>query len=159
MVPVWPGHERRHVSPMSTDVIQHRITIESGGRGFYDISRQVSDVVANSDIHCGTAHLFCQHTSAGLILCENSDPDVRTDLETFMSGLVSDGDPKFVHQSEGPDDMPAHIRSILSGNEMTISVTNGTLALGTWQGIYVWEHRAAPHRRSIVVTVTGSTRA
>jgi secondary thiamine-phosphate synthase enzyme len=87
------------------------------------------------------------------MLCENADPDVRHDLETFMGGLVPDGDPRFVHTAEGPDDMPAHVRSVLTQSDLTIPVVAGRLGLGTWQGIYVWEHRTSPHSRRIIVTV------
>ena len=89
------------------------------------------------------------------MLCENADPAVRADLETFMARLAPDGDPMFTHTAEGPDDMPAHVRSVLTSNDLSIPVRNGRCALGTWQGIYLWEHRTAPHRRSIAVTVHG----
>ncbi len=100
-------------------------------------------------------HIFIHHTSASLVLCENADPAVRTDLESFMAKLIPDGDPMFDHTMEGPDDMPAHIRSILSKMDLTIPVNNGRSALGTWQGIYLWEHRVRAHNRLVTVTVMG----
>src|SRR5690606_3027989 len=96
-----------------------------------------------------------QHTSASLMLCENADPDVRADLERFMSRLAPDGDPLFRHRTEGPDDMPAHVRTVLTHSSLTIPVQDGRMVLGTWQGIYLWEHRAAPHRRRVTVTLYG----
>jgi secondary thiamine-phosphate synthase enzyme len=101
--------------------------------------------------------VFIHHTSASLILCENADPAVRSDLETFMSRTVPDGDPMFRHDQEGPDDMPAHVRSILTDSSLMIPVTGARLGLGTWQGVYVYEHRHAPHRRTVTLTVQGET--
>ena len=129
--------------------------IETSGRGTYDITRQVQDIVDEAGITTGLCHLFIRHTSASLILCENADPDVRRDLETFMLRIVPDGAPDFLHVSEGPDDMPAHVRSVLTQSDLNIPVRNGRCALGTWQGIYLWEHRHAPHRRTVIVTVSG----
>jgi len=125
------------------------------GRGTYDISREVMQIVARSGITTGLCHVFIHHTSASLVLCENADPSVRSDLEQFMSKLVPDGDPMFDHTMEGPDDMPAHIRSILSKMDLTVPVSNGRCGLGTWQGIYLWEHRTHPQNRQVTVTVTG----
>jgi secondary thiamine-phosphate synthase enzyme len=129
--------------------------IETSGRGTYDITRQVQDIVDEAGITTGLCHLFIRHTSASLILCENADPDVRRDLETFMLRIVPDGAPDFLHVSEGPDDMPAHVRSVLTQSDLNIPVRSGRCALGTWQGIYLWEHRHAPHRRTVIVTVSG----
>ena len=129
--------------------------IETRGRGTYDITRQVQGSVRESGIATGLCHLFIRHTSASLILCENADPDVRRDLETFMLRVVPDGDPEYLHTAEGPDDMPAHVRSILTQTDLNIPVRSGSCALGTWQGIYLWEHRHAPHRRTVIVTVNG----
>jgi len=138
---------------------QEEITVRTAGRGTYDITREVRAVVdaarpdtAGGSVN-GLCHLFLQHTSASLILCENADPDVRRDLETFMADIVPDGYARFVHTMEGPDDMPAHVRSILTNAELTIPVRDARLALGTWQGIYVWEHRHASHTRKVVVSV------
>jgi secondary thiamine-phosphate synthase enzyme len=97
--------------------------------------------------------VFVHHTSASLILCENADPTVRHDLETFLVRLVPDGAPMFEHQDEGPDDMPAHVRSILTNMDLTLPVTDGRCALGTWQGVYLYEHRTQPHNRRVTVTV------
>ena len=125
------------------------------GRGTYDITAQVRDVVRNAGVQTGMCHLFLQHTSASLILCENADPTVRSDLERFLARLVPDGDPIYDHSLEGPDDMPAHVRAILTKVEMTLPVSQGRCALGTWQGIYVYEHRHHAHTRRIIVTVRG----
>ena len=132
---------------------QDILSVNTRGRGTYEISRQVRDVVEASAIEVGLCHIFVQHTSASLILCENADPSVRSDLEGFLARLVKDGDPAFRHDAEGPDDMPAHIRSILTNMDLTIPITNGKCALGTWQGIYLYEHRTHPHQRRVTVTV------
>jgi secondary thiamine-phosphate synthase enzyme len=100
-------------------------------------------------------HVFCRHTSASLLIQENADPDVQRDLVAFFSRLVPDGDPLFIHRAEGPDDMPAHVKTALTQTTLTIPIANGQMALGTWQGIYLFEHRARPHSRSIVVHVVG----
>jgi secondary thiamine-phosphate synthase enzyme len=125
------------------------------GRGTYDITPQVRDVVRNAGVQTGLCHLFLQHTSASLILCENADPTVRSDLERFLARLVPDGDPIYDHSLEGPDDMPAHVRAILTKVEMTLPVSQGRCALGTWQGIYLYEHRRHAHTRRVIVTVRG----
>jgi len=134
---------------------QESITVQTRGRGTYDITAAVRDIVGASGVATGLCHVFIRHTSASLMLCENADPDVMRDMETFMARLVPDGDPAFVHTMEGPDDMPAHVRSVLTQSELSIPVSGGRCALGTWQGIYVWEHRHASHARSVVVTVHG----
>ncbi|TDJ28381.1 MAG: YjbQ family protein [Gammaproteobacteria bacterium] len=136
-------------------MFQEELVIETRGRGSVEITAQVAAAVDASDIDDGLCHLFIRHTSASLMVNENADPAVLTDLETFMSDLVPDGDPRFRHTAEGPDDMPAHIRSILTQTDLSIPVRSGRLALGTWQGIYLWEHRSAPHRRSVLVSVQG----
>jgi secondary thiamine-phosphate synthase enzyme len=136
-------------------VIQQQLNIDTRGRNTYDITRQVEEIIAGSGIRTGLCQLFIRHTSASLILCENADPTVRTDLEGFMSRLVPDGDRHFDHTLEGPDDMAAHIRSILTHMDLGFPVTGGRPALGTWQGIYLWEHRTHPHRRVVTVTVYG----
>jgi secondary thiamine-phosphate synthase enzyme len=120
-----------------------------------EITAEVAHAVAQSGFGKGLCALFLQHTSASLILCENADPDVRRDLETILGRLAPDGDPAYRHDSEGADDMAAHARSMLTSNSITIPVTDGQLMLGTWQGLYLWEHRLAPHARSLVVTVMG----
>ena len=136
-------------------IFQQQLVIDTPGRGTTDLTRQVQDLVATSGLHTGTCQVFVQHTSASLMLCENADPDVRRDLESFMARLVPDGDPQFRHQDEGPDDMPAHVRSVLTASSLDLPVVRGACALGTWQGIYLWEHRTGAHRRRIWVTVNG----
>lgn len=137
-------------------VHQQTIEVPNRGRGTYDMTEDVSRIVAKSGVVTGLCHVFAQHTSASLILCENADPTVRRDLEAWMSRAVPDGDRLFQHQNEGPDDMPAHVRTVLTKPELTIPVGQRGLLLGTWQGIYLWEHRTAGHRRSVLVTVYGS---
>lgn len=132
---------------------QTEILVQTRGRGSYEISDRVAAAVADAGVSTGLCHVFIAHTSASLMLCENADPDVRRDLETFMADLVPDGDPRFVHTAEGPDDMPSHVRSVLTHSDLNIPVRDGRLALGTWQGVYVWEHRHDGHRRRVIVTV------
>jgi secondary thiamine-phosphate synthase enzyme len=138
-------------------VVQETINLQTQGRETYDITRPVTDLVNRSGIRSGICQLFIQHTSASLILCENADPDVRSDLEHYMARLVPDGDPIFDHTLEGPDDMPAHIRAILTHVDLSLPISNGRIALGTWQGIYLWEHRTHSHRRQIMVTLYGES--
>jgi secondary thiamine-phosphate synthase enzyme len=129
--------------------------IATHGRGTYDITRDVAKVVGASSARTGLATVFIHHTSASLIICENADPDVRRDLEAFAARLVPDGDKLFVHDAEGPDDMPAHVRTVLTQTSIGIPIVDGKLALGTWQGLYLWEHRTAPHTRKLTVMVIG----
>ena len=129
------------------------LEVDTPGRGFHEISRQLQTSVSNSAVTNGLCHVFLRHTSASLLITENADSDVRRDLEQFMSELAPDGDPAYRHSLEGPDDMPAHIRSVLTCSEVTIPVRQGRLGLGTWQGVYLWEHRMRPHRRRIEVTI------
>lgn len=136
-------------------IFQKQFSLQTKGRGTIDITREVDSLVRSSDISTGLCHLFIYHTSASLMLCENADPAVRSDLERFFSRLVPDGDSLFVHIDEGMDDMPAHIRSILTKMDLTMPVSNGRLDLGTWQGIYLWEHRHRGHQRKLAVTVMG----
>lgn len=136
-------------------ISQIELRIATRGRGTYDLTPQVQAAVADSGVAIGMCHIFIRHTSASLILCENADPAVMRDLETFMLRLAPDGDPMFTHTAEGPDDMPAHIRSVLTQPDLNIPVRDGRCDLGTWQGIYVWEHRQAAHRRNITVTIQG----
>ncbi|MCH9692984.1 MAG: secondary thiamine-phosphate synthase enzyme YjbQ [Gammaproteobacteria bacterium] len=136
-------------------IAREQVTVSTSGRGTYDLGHEVRRIVAASGISTGTCHVFIRHTSASLMLCENADPDVMRDLETFMSRQVPDGDPDYLHTAEGPDDMPAHVRSVLTQSDLNLPVVDGSCALGTWQGIYLWEHRHAPHSRHIIVTVTG----
>jgi len=132
---------------------QQILRFETKGRGSRDITREVAGVVAASGIECGLVHVFVQHTSCSLTITENADPDVRRDLETILTRLAPDGDPAYRHDDEGPDDMSAHVRTVLTDSGVTIPIGGGRMLLGTWQGIYLWEHRTAPHRRKVVVTV------
>ena len=134
---------------------QDTIVLETGGRGLTMITPEVAQVVADADLKVGIANIFVHHTSASLIIQENADPDVRRDLDAFFARLVPDGDPLYLHTDEGPDDMSAHVRSVLTATTLSIPVSNGQLALGTWQGIYLWEHRTSPHKRRVTITVNG----
>ena len=136
-------------------MFRQKLTIETRGRGTHEITRPVQQVVDRSGVSEGLCHIFIHHTSASLIVCENADPTVRGDLERFAAGLVPDGDPSFRHDSEGPDDMPAHIRSALTQTHLSIPVEGARLLLGTWQGVYLFEHRRAPHRREIALHLLG----
>jgi secondary thiamine-phosphate synthase enzyme len=115
----------------------------------------VQRAVAASHLACGIAHVFVQHTSCSLVVTENADPDVRRDLETVLARVARDGDPAYRHDTEGPDDMAAHARTVLTGESLTLPVGDGRLRLGTWQGLFLWEHRTQPQHRTIVVTVLG----
>jgi secondary thiamine-phosphate synthase enzyme len=136
-------------------VHQETFVVPTRGRGTYEITEAVQGVVAGAGVRTGLCHVFVHHTSASLMLCENADPTVRRDLETFMARLAPDGDPMFAHDDEGPDDMPAHVRTVLTQSGLTLPVAEGGLALGTWQGVYLWEHRHAGYRRQVTVTVHG----
>lgn len=133
-------------------VIQYPLTISTSGRGFVNITKYIDELVEKAQIMTGICHLFLHHTSASLILCENADPCVQADLEAFMQRVAPDGDPKYQHTTEGPDDMPAHIRTILTQSFLLLPITKYQLALGTWQGIYLWEHRLAHFDRRLTVT-------
>ncbi len=134
---------------------QSSFEVRTCGRGTYEITGEVQQAVSASGVRQGLCHVFIHHTSASLMLCENADPSVRRDLEAFMSRLAPDGDSLFTHTAEGPDDMPAHVRSVLTQTGLDLPVNNGRCTLGTWQGIYVWEHRRAPHTRRLTLTVHG----
>ncbi len=136
-------------------MLQRQFEVQTRGRGSYAITGQVCSAVTEAGIDTGLCHVFVHHTSASLMLSENADPQVLRDLETFMAQLVPDGDPMFGHDDEGPDDMPAHVRAVLTQSGLTVPVNNGRCALGTWQGLFLWEHRTAGHRRRITVTVFG----
>ena len=131
------------------------VTVATKGRGTYDITDEVTRIVGKSRATTGLATIWVHHTSASLIVCENADPSVRRDLEAFVARLVPDGDRLFTHTAEGDDDMPAHVRSVLTQTSIGIPIAGGALVLGTWQGLYLWEHRTSPHRRRITVTVIG----
>jgi secondary thiamine-phosphate synthase enzyme len=131
------------------------LTLETRGRGTLEITQQVQDAVAASGITEGLCTVFIHHTSASLIVNENADHDVQRDLDAFLSRLVPDGDSLYVHTMEGSDDMPAHVRTALTQTSVSIPVTGGRCALGTWQGVFLWEHRRRGHRRQVTVTVVG----
>ena len=137
--------------------MHHQATLQfsTPGRGSRDITPAVAEVVAQSRVRTGIAHVFAQHTSCAVVITENADPDVRRDLDTVMARLAPDGDPAWRHDTEGPDDMAAHARSVLSGGSVSIPVGGGRLLLGTWQGLFLWEHRTGPQQRRVVVTVLG----
>jgi secondary thiamine-phosphate synthase enzyme len=133
----------------------HDLEVATRGRGFYEFTDQVASLVSSSGFKTGLATIHLQHTSASLLIQENADPDVRRDFESFFERLAPDGDPLFIHTSEGDDDMPAHIRTALTAVNLAIPIARGALALGTWQGIYIWEHRKSPHRRRLVIHLLG----
>jgi secondary thiamine-phosphate synthase enzyme len=132
-----------------------RIRIETPGEGLHEITGQVAAAVAESGVEEGLCTLFIRHTSASLTIQENADPSARRDLERWLARLVREDDPLYTHTSEGPDDMPSHIRAALTATSLGIPVIDGKLGLGTWQGIFVWEHRRRPHRREVLVHVQG----
>ena len=134
---------------------QHELVIQTRDRAFYEFTGQLEALVRQSGLRTGLATMHLRHTSASLLIQENADPDVRRDFEKFFARLVPDGDPMFVHTAEGADDMPAHIRTALTSVSLSIPVHAGALALGTWQGIYLWEHRTIPHRRHVVAHFLG----
>jgi secondary thiamine-phosphate synthase enzyme len=134
---------------------QSQLEIPTRGRGTVEITDQLQAAVREAGVRTGLAQVFIHHTSASLIISENADPAVHRDLERILARLAPDGDPVFEHDAEGPDDMPAHVRAMLTNVNLSIPVTEGRLALGTWQGVYVYEHRTAPHRRRLTVTVFG----
>ncbi len=133
----------------------HEIRLATRGRGLYEFTPQVTAWVAKQNFQTGLVTLHLRHTSASLLIQENADPDVRIDLESFFARLVPDGDSIFIHTAEGKDDMPAHIRTALTTVNLAIPLAHGRLVLGTWQGIYLWEHRHAPHSRSIALHCIG----
>jgi secondary thiamine-phosphate synthase enzyme len=134
--------------------VRSSFTVDTRGRGLVDITARVNDAVQKSGVADGLCTVFVHHTSASLLVQENADPTVRRDLDAFFARLVVDGDPIFEHTDEGPDDMSAHVRSALTAVSIGIPVARGALDLGTWQALYVWEHRTSPHARRISVVVT-----
>jgi secondary thiamine-phosphate synthase enzyme len=134
----------------------HHLTVPTRGRGLYEITEQIAARVQAARFQTGLATLQLLHTSASLLIQENADPEVRRDLERFFSRLVPDGDALFRHRAEGADDMPAHVRTALTSVNLSLPVVSGSLALGTWQGIYVWEHRTVPHTRHLVLHLLGA---
>jgi secondary thiamine-phosphate synthase enzyme len=133
---------------------QHTIAVETRGKGLIDITREVSRWLAGQGIGTGLLTLYCRHTSASLLIQENADPDVQKDLKNFFEDIAPESR-NYIHDTEGPDDMPAHIRTALTHTSLSIPVTKGALVLGTWQGIYLFEHRSSPHRREIVLHLVG----
>ncbi|MGB5164145.1 MAG: secondary thiamine-phosphate synthase enzyme YjbQ [Woeseiaceae bacterium] len=136
-------------------IAQFEIPLATRGRGNYELTGEIQQAVRDSGIATGFCNVFIRHTSASLMISENADPDVLRDMETFMSRLVPDGDPDFVHTAEGPDDMSAHVRSVLTQTTLTIPIRDGQCALGTWQGVFLWEHRARGHSRKVLLTLQG----
>lgn len=135
-------------------ISQRHISIKTQGRGLHEITDFVTQKLQNCQIEKGLAHIFIQHTSASLVITENADSTVLQDLETIMTRLAPDADPEYLHNYEGDDDMAAHVRSVITSSDLTIPIVNSHLALGTWQGIYLWEHRYRPHQRNVVLTFT-----
>jgi secondary thiamine-phosphate synthase enzyme len=135
--------------------LQTAMTIRTSGQGTHEITEAVAREVQRSGIRSGVVNVFCQHTSCSLVIMENADPSARNDLEAWLNRLVPENDPHFEHTMEGPDDMPSHIKMALTRTSETIPIADGKMLLGTWQGIYLWEHRRASHSRRIVVTVIG----
>jgi secondary thiamine-phosphate synthase enzyme len=133
----------------------HELTIPTRGRGFYEFTREVEGWVDENQFKDGLLTLHLRHTSASLLIQENADPDVRRDLEAFFQRLAPDGDPLFIHTTEGADDMPAHVRTALTAVNLSLPVRGGRPVLGTWQGIYLWEHRTRPHARRVALHFVG----
>ena len=129
------------------------LSVATKGQGLYEVTRQIESVVREAGFAEGLCTVFVRHTSASLVVQENADPDVRRDLEAFLARLVPEGDPLYRHVTEGPDDMPAHVRAALTATSLSIPVVRGRLALGTWQGVYLWEHRRRGSEREIVVHI------
>lgn len=135
-------------------MLQDSLSVQTRGRGLVDVTDRVAAVVQAAGVRVGQCTVFVQHTSASLVIQENADPSVRRDMDAWMERIAPEGE-AYEHDDEGPDDMPGHLRSVITRTSEVIPITNGRLALGTWQGIYLWEHRRAPHTRSIVVHVQG----
>lgn len=136
-------------------VVTETATVHTEGQGLTEVTAQVVNIVRGSSISEGLCTVFIQHTSASLVIQENADLSARRDLEYFLNKLIPENDPGFTHTSEGPDDMPSHIKAALTQTALSIPITKGRLVLGTWQGIYLWEHRTAPHHRRVVVSCVG----
>lgn len=134
---------------------QHRFTVRTQGQGLYEITREIADWVARQEIEEGLLTIFCRHTSASLTIQENADPDVERDLETFFQKLVPEDSRLYRHTTEGPDDMPAHIKSALTNVALSVPVSGGRMTLGTWQGVFLFEHRTNPQERRLVLHLVG----
>ena len=141
-----------------TQFVQHVFGVSTPGRGTIEISDQLRSLVTKIGIRAGVAQIFVHHTSCSLVITENADPDVRDDLERYFARLVPDGDALFMHRAEGPVDMSAHVRAALTATSLSVPITDGRLALGTWQGVFLWEHRTAAHDRKVTVTLIGSAK-
>jgi secondary thiamine-phosphate synthase enzyme len=133
----------------------HPLRVATRGRGLIEITSAVREWVDKQELATGLLTLFCRHTSASLVIQENADPDVRADLETFFATIAPEDPKRYRHDTEGPDDMPAHLRAALTQTQLSIPITEGKLVLGTWQGVYLFEHRRDPHQREIVLHVIG----
>ena len=136
-------------------MIQKQLIVATKGRGFYPLNHLLRELINEQRLEAGLCHCFVHHTSASLVIMENADPDVLHDLESFISRLVVDGDPVFTHTAEGPDDMSAHVRTALTHTDLAIPIRGSRLGLGTWQGVFLWEHRTSAHRRQLTVTLDG----
>jgi secondary thiamine-phosphate synthase enzyme len=136
-------------------VHQSTLTVRTRGQGMVEITDEVTRELARSQLSRGVVTVFCQHTSCSLVIMENADPSARRDLEAWLDRLVSENDPQFTHTEEGPDDMPSHIKMALTRTSESVPFSAGRMLLGTWQGIYLWEHRRAPHSRHVIVTICG----
>lgn len=136
-------------------VHQVTLTLRAPGPGLHEITKVVAAEVKRSGVRQGIVNVFCRHTSCSLVIMENADPSARRDLEAWLDRLVPEGDPLFEHTLEGPDDMPSHVKMALTRTSETIPIADGHMMLGTWQGVFLWEHRHAPHTREVIVTVTG----
>lgn len=136
-------------------VSQTTLTIRTRGKGLHEITESVARELARSGLKRGTVTIFCQHTSCSLVIMENADPTARTDLEAWLERLVPENDPHFEHTLEGPDDMPSHIKMALTRTSETVPFTDGQMLLGTWQGLFLWEHRRHSHTRTLIVTAVG----
>ena len=134
---------------------QGKLTVRTQGRGLYEITDDIQSIVEKSGIDTGLCVVFCRHTSASLLIQENADPSVKLDLLEWLARMAPDGDPRYAHDTEGPDDMAAHLRTMITRSSETIPVSNGSMAMGTWQGLYLAEHRTSPHTRSLLVHVMG----
>ena len=135
--------------------VSHQFSTSTKGKGLYNITREIKSWIIQQKISTGLLTVFIPHTSASIVIQENADPDVLHDLTNFFQKLVPDGSSNYTHRSEGPDDMPAHIKSSIIGSNLTIPISNGALQLGTWQGVYLCEHRKSPHVRKIIATING----
>jgi secondary thiamine-phosphate synthase enzyme len=140
---------------MPIEVYEQAVEVRTHGRGTYELTSELATILRASGLTRGTLTVFCRHTSCSLVIMENADPTARSDLETFFTELVPDGDPSFTHDTEGPDDMSAHIRMALTRTSETIPFSGGNLLLGTWQGVFLWEHRTHPHQRQLHVSLVG----